>query len=213
MKCPHCLDSFHEDWGSSDYLGSDEDYAFEVRNCACPACKRKIVQLGRSPTYVGIVEWTYVYPKAISRSPIPKEVHDQTLIDSYNQACLVLADSPMASAALSRRCLQHILREKAKVTASDLYKEIDDVIATGKLPSELESSLDAIRHIGNFATHPMKSTNTGEIIEVEPGEADWNLEVVEQLMDHYYVRPALSLQKKIALNLKLKEAGKPELPI
>ena len=37
------------------------------------------------------------------------------------EACLVLPDSPKASVALSRRCLQHILREAAKVKHGDLY--------------------------------------------------------------------------------------------
>jgi hypothetical protein len=33
--------------------------------------------------------------------------------------------------------------------------------------------LDAIRTIGNFAAHPIKSTSSGEIVDVEPGEAEW----------------------------------------
>ena len=58
----------------------------------------------------------------------------------------------------------------------------------------------------------MKSTNTGAIVDVETGEAEWNLDVVDLLFDFYFVQPAISAKRKQELNKKLKEAGKPELP-
>ena len=58
----------------------------------------------------------------------------------------------------------------------------------------------------------MKRTVTGAILDVEAGEAEWNLDVVELLFDFYFVQPAISAKRKAALNLKLREAGKPELP-
>ena len=89
--------------------------------------------------------------------------------------------------------------------------EIQEVIDTGKLPSHIAESIDAIRNTGNFAAHPAKSTSTGEIIEVEPGEAEWNLDVLESLFDYYYVQLAVIKRKRDALNAKLKEAGKPPM--
>ena len=220
MKCPHCIEGFHANWSNELYIENGLDQygthtQFWIRNCICPTCEKKIIQLGQRPAYYpGVeIEWEYIFPKAIARSPLPKEVDDETLIKTYTQSCLVLADSAMASAALSRRCLQHILREKAGVKPVDLSTEIDEVIESNKLPSDLSGDLDAVRNIGNFAAHPMKSTNSGEIFDVEPGEAEWNLDVVEGLMDYYFVRPARSREKKVALNAKLKEAGKPELPL
>ena len=68
--------------------------------------------------------------------------------------------------------------------------------------------MDAVRHIGNFAAHPIKSTNTGEILPVESGEAEWNLDVLEGLFDFYFVAPAKLQNRKDQLNAKLKEAGK-----
>ena len=62
--------------------------------------------------------------------------------------------------------------------------------------------------IGNFAAHPIKSKHTGEVLPVEPGEAEWNLDVLESLFDFYYVQPATLKAKKDALSKKLKEAGK-----
>ena len=46
---------------------------------------------------------------------------------------------------------------------------------------------------------------------MEPGEAEWNLNVLDMLFDHYFVQPALLQKKKDALNKKLQEAGKPPM--
>jgi hypothetical protein len=124
----------------------------------------------------------------------------------YREACLVVVDSPKASAALSRRCLQHLLREQAKVKPAELANEIQEVLDSKTLPSYLANALDAVRNIGNFAAHPIKSKSTGEIVEVEPGEAEWLLDTLEGLFDFYFVQPAVLQRKKDALNEKLKEA-------
>src|SRR4030088_3523806 len=108
---------------------------------------------------------------------------------------MVLADSPKASAALSRRCLQTILREHARVKPQDLSKEIDEVLASKQLPTHLANDIDAVRHYGNFAAHPIKSTSSGEIFSVEPGEAEWQLDLLEGLFDFYFVGPAESKRK------------------
>ena len=134
-----------------------------------------------------------------------------SLLRTDIEAALVIADSPKASAALSRRCLQHVLREKAKVKKQDLAKEIQEVLDNGKLPSHLSEGIDAVRNIGNFAAHPMKSTASGEVMEVEPGEAEWNLDVLDGLFDFYFVQPALLAAKRAALDAKLASAGKPPL--
>jgi hypothetical protein len=152
----------------------------------------------------------FCYPKAPSRAPLPSEV-PSPYADDYSEACLTLADSPKASAALSRRCLQQILRDKAGVKSGNLADEIQQVIDSGKVPSHISVSLDAIRNIGNFAAHPIKSKASGEIIDVEPGEAEWNLDVLETLFDFYFVQPELVKKKRAALDAKLSAAGKPKM--
>jgi hypothetical protein len=151
-----------------------------------------------------------VYPKAISRTPLAPEVPQEFAVD-YREACLVLADSEKASAALSRRGLQHLLRAKAGVKKGDLATEIQQVLDSKQLPSHLAEDLDAIRNIGNFAAHPMKTTNTGEIVEVEPQEAEWLLNLLEQLFDFYFVLPARAQTRRDALNAKLQAVGKPSM--
>jgi len=151
-----------------------------------------------------------IYPKTGLRTPPPKEVPPDFATD-YKEACLVLSDSPKASAALTRRCLQHVLREKAGVKKGNLAGEIQYAIDNCNLPSHIADSLDAIRNIGNFAAHPLKSTSSGEVVDVEPGEAEWNLDVLEALFDLYFVQPAILQKKRDALNAKLKDVGKPPM--
>lgn len=47
------------------------------------------------------------------------------------------------------------------------------------------------------------------MIDVEPHEAEWCLEIIEELFDHFYVGPAVTKAKKAALDAKLAAAGKP----
>jgi len=173
----------------------------------CPECHKAIIYL--YVTSANTWERFMVYPLNASR-PIPTEVPNPYRQD-FSEACTVLSASPKASAALSRRCVQAVLRDKAGTTKKDLYDQIEEVVTSGKVPSHISSELHAVRNIGNFAAHPMKSTNTGDIVDVEPGEAEWNLDVLESLFDFYFVQPAVAAKRKAKLNKKLKEAGKPEI--
>jgi hypothetical protein len=130
-------------------------------------------------------------------------------VKPYREARLVLTDSENASAALSRRCLQHLLRDRGSVKPQDLSREIEEAIP--KLPTHLAGAYDAVRNLGNFAAHPLKRTNTGEVLDVEPGEAEWLLEVLEQFFDFYFVQPARLQARRAALDKKFAEAGKPPM--
>lgn len=216
IKCPHCRYSiFISFWEIGLHSIIDKDgVSWEVRYALCPACGNAIILLcGKKEDSSGIkrvVHYLQVWPKGITREPLSPLVPAEFASD-YQEACLVLNDSPKASAALGRRCLQHLLREKAGIRENNLSNEIQRVLDTGGLPSDLAESIDAIRNIGNFAAHPMKSTNSGEILDVEPGEAEWTLDVLEALFDFYFVRPAGLAAKRAALNKKLQEAGKPDM--
>jgi len=214
MKCPYCLENFHVSWYNFPGDISDLEGHYQVRRTHCPSCKRVIIELGTyiQPGIDGGGDWTYqlVKPKGISRSPVSNAVPD-TFVNDYKEACLVLTDSAKASAALSRRCLQNILREKAGVKNSNLSDEIQQALDSNSLPSYIAEDLDAVRNTGNFAAHPTKSTGTGEIVEVEVGEAEWNLDVLEELFDFYFVQPGIAKKKREALNKKLADAGKPPM--
>jgi hypothetical protein len=218
-RCPQCSTTvrleapsdttFRAHWATIE----SPEYKAQVTFAQCPQCADFIITLEylvrpadshRDETASEHVLW----PVATSRDPIPAEVPSHVAQD-YTEAALVLPFSPKASAALSRRCLQTVLREAANTTAKDLNAQIDEVMPA--LPTHIAHNLDAIRVAGNFAAHPIKSQATGQIIEVEPGEAEWNLEVLDALFDFYYLRPSIEHKKREALNAKLREAGKPPL--
>ena len=218
MKCPHCTVEIHAEveW---KYVGEDKegDCGIEKYKCPNPKCSKLILYVvlgdgifinpGRLGGFKSVKKRIMVYPKGSNRPPVPSEVPPM-FADDYTEACLVLPDSPKASAALSRRCLQNLLREKAGVKHTNLADEIQQVIDSGSLPSHLIEVIDTIRNVGNFAAHPIKSQKTGEILPVEPQEAEWNLDVLEAFFDFYFVQPSVVKKKRDALDNKLGEAGK-----
>lgn len=216
MKCPHCLVEFHDDPRQKIVREVKEKDEVEglytigywvIESRFCPACNGFIAYLISKDEDEEPIERFIVYPKVSTRPPCPPEV-PKNIMEDYNEACLVLQDSPKASAALSRRCLQNILREAAKVKPTNLSDEIQEILDSKNLPSYIATSIDAVRNIGNFAAHPNKSTSTGEVLPVEPEEAEWNLDVLEALFDFYYVQSAKIQQKRDALDKKLQESGK-----
>ena len=151
-----------------------------------------------------------IYPKYKYHKPLSDDIPDNYKKD-FHSSFEVLSVSKKASAALSRRLFQQLLEEKGNIKKDDLANEIQKVIDSNQLPSHLNEAIDAIRNIGNFSTHPIKSKTTGEIVDVEDGEAEWNLDVLEGLFDFYFVQPAATKKKKDALNAKLSALGKPPM--
>ena len=219
MKCPHCGSGIHENPEAVNPVfqyppraktgGGEQGHSWILFHQQCPECFEAIISLKRTAPQHKILRFR-AYPSAVTRV-IPAEVVDPYRQD-FTEACKALNDSPKASAALSRRCLQAVLKDKAGTKAKDIYDQIEEVIIADKVPSHIQEGLHAVRSIGNIAAHSMKSTTTGVILDVEPGEAEWNLDVLESLFDFYFVQPALTAKRKADLNAKLKEAGKPLIP-
>ncbi|MGB7293782.1 MAG: DUF4145 domain-containing protein [Thermodesulfobacteriota bacterium] len=211
MKCPHCLDSFNENQVKNSHpLGPDQIGGWYVYWYHCPTCKQYTICLWCYDKGGTLAKEIMVWPKGMARTPLSKHVPVKYAED-YEEACLVLSDSPKASAALSRRCLQLLLRDEFKVTPSNLYSEIQEVIDSRTLPPFISNAIDAVRSIGNFAAHPLKSKSTGEIVPVESGESEWLLDVLESLFDFCFISPEKLRQKKADLNQKLVDAGKPPM--
>jgi hypothetical protein len=83
-----------------------------------------------------------------------------------------------------------------------LAAEIKELLDLGNLPSAVADNLDAIRIVGNFASHPNKDTNTGEVIDVDDHEAEWTLGVLDALFDYFYVQPSAAKARRVALEQK-----------
>jgi hypothetical protein len=204
MNCPHCGIAFHENWRPFG-LGIAQWVALAD---FCPECRRPILELAPSP---GHNERFRVYPINTFRKPTPNEVPPH-IKEDYEEACRVLPISPKASATLSRRCLQALLREQG-YTQKNLIDQITALLGETDpkryLPSVLHDTVDTIRNFGNFAAHPITDQTTLQLISVEPGEAEWCLDILEELFDHYYVKPIQAAARKVALNATLAAAGKP----
>ena len=217
--CPHCRVAVRLESpavtsaGQNHFQVMTPKYYTMVSLAQCPNCLRELVCLDEAEIDATSgnpkeLHQRLLWPQFSARPPVPSQV-PQEIAQDYSEASIVLELSPKASAALSRRCLQAVLRGAAYTKAKDLNDQILEVLPN--LPSNIAQNLDAIRVVGNFAAHPSKSQVTGVIIDVEPGEAEWNLDVLDALFDYFYVRPEIEKKKRDDLNRKLQEAGKPPL--
>ncbi len=222
MKCPHCSVTVHSNPRKAPVIDARNSERRDVRwstlSEACPHCHQAIIYLTIAPLGHNpqgqVVEGGQTgqflsWPRGSSR-PCPQEV-PADLMKDFNEAVSVLPFSAQASAALTRRSLQHVLRDYGKTKSKDLFDQIQEIVDTNQLPAALTEQLDAVRAIGNFAAHPLKSQNTGAILPVEDHEAEWNIDVLEAVFDHYFVKPAQAAARKAALNKKLAEGGKPPI--
>jgi hypothetical protein len=230
MLCPHCQKDIH--FGSSGSFffyergqPSKDHWIWDTTGPRtvfsggyCPSCRGKIVvelywdsmheSGGPVPPEFSQGKFvSIVYPRRHSLRPLPLEVPPDYRMN-YDEACLVLADSPKASAALSRRLLQRVFHEHFGIKKKDLFQEIDEYINTKTPPSDLADQLHAVRHVGAMAAHPLKELAAGTIVDVEPGEAEWLLELIAALLDEVFVRAARDAARKANLNAKLSGVGK-----
>jgi len=219
MICPHCATVVRFDWEIEGPILVEDTTTFILYD-TCPSCDECVIHyadLDYDPKKVQVKldqlenlgQDTLIYPKknrVQNFDYIPEEY-----VEDYHEATKILAMSPKASAALSRRLLQHILRHEYKISKKNLSEEIHAFISLSGIPSHLTDAVDAIRHIGNLAAHPEKETETGRIVSVEPGEAEWLIEVIEALFDFTFIQPKKLEQRRNELNAKLEKLGKPQL--
>jgi hypothetical protein len=223
MKCPHCTVHFHDNlrvgWflrqGNDilkDNYGDEGHYFWEYRSAVCPACKEvtlQIVQTDGNHNPVG--DWSQIHPIGANRGPVPPEV-PADIPQDYIEACNVLPISAKASAALARRCLQNMLHAhnyRDRDRAREIVLLLNEADPKKALPHRLRETIDGIRNFGNFSAHPIDDKTTLQVIDVDPHEAEWCLETIEELFEHFYVGPAMARAKKAALDAKLAAAGKP----
>jgi hypothetical protein len=210
LKCPHCGVEAKFQFGRIQISANGIASNMLIQSGHCPSddCGELVVQYcWRNEREV----WYPIFPAGTSRGPVPGEVPAK-IAEDYQEACNVLDISPKASAALSRRTLQAILRGHG-YKARDLAQEIDLLLnetdSARAIPTSLRLMVDAVRNFGNFSAHPIDDKTTLQVIDVEPEEAEWCLEVIEECFQHFYVRPAHAAARKAALDAKLASAGKP----
>lgn len=110
----------------------------------------------------------------------------EAILKNYYQACRIRDLSPEASAALSRRCLQGMIRdfwELPENQRGNLGAEINAI--KDKLAPEVLQAIWDVRAIGDIGAHMDKDVN--RIVEVEPEEAGLLIELIETLLRDWYV--------------------------
>jgi hypothetical protein len=133
---------------------------------------------------------------------IPKPI-----LDDYNEACLIRDLSPKASATLSRRCLQGILRDFWQVKPGRLVDEIEQI--KDKVDVDTWKAIDGVRSVGNIGAHMKEDINV--IVDVEPNEAQLLVELIEILLKDWYVareQKKLHLEAIVKLNADKKTVQK-----
>jgi hypothetical protein len=204
MICPYCgigISANWDEWDEDCYpvpsKEDDYDEGYNIVSGFCPDCQRFIVRLQHGNGYTDsqygaelqeIDNEVLIYPKF----PINKQINTyvpkryETL---FQEALQVNSISPRASATLSRYLLQNILHEELKIKKRNLADEISELEKMQSIPSTLIAMLQVFRKVANFGAHPKKSTNSKEIIDVEKGEADVMLELIEELFDYIFIKP------------------------
>lgn len=174
----------------------------EAIACLNPDCRKvtvtariveaKIDQLGnqRIPSGEKILMIQRLMPDS-SAKPQPEFIPDP-IREDYIEACRIRDLSPKASATLSRRCIQGMIRDFCSISKPTLFAEINELkkrVAEDKAPKGVsEESVEAIDHIrslGNIGAHMEKDIDL--IVPVDPDEAQVLIDLIESLFDEWYI--------------------------
>jgi hypothetical protein len=133
--------------------------------------------------------WTLLPPSSAKPQPdyIPPPIRDD-----YYEACAIRDLSPKASATITRRCLQGMIRDFCGISKYRLIDEIEELrqrAESGNGPTGVQLdtviAIDDVRQIGNIGAHMEADINV--IVDVDPDEAQILIELVEALFLEWYV--------------------------
>ena len=192
FTCPFCNHTFplipdtyrhyessFDDSDSSNWNINPPNTIF-VKFYLCPHCQMvSIVVDGKSNNFKDL--HIPIYPTSLAKQfpdYIPKAIRDD-----YEEAYSIVNLSPKASATLSRRCLQGMIRDFWNINQNNLAKAINEL--QNKISTSQWKAIDAVRSIGNIGAHMEKDINT--IIEVDSDEAEQLLKLIELLIDKWYI--------------------------
>ena len=187
--------------------------------CANPGCND--VTLTVKLTNGAVAQNGQYHPKSVvetfsrpsSSSKIQPEYIPEPLREDYYEACRIRDLSPKASATLSRRCIQGMIRDFCGISKATLYEEIETLknqSDTGNEPkgvdAEAVEALHHVRSIGNIGAHMQRDIDI--IVPVDPGEAQALIELIELLFDEWYVaRQKRAQQLSRIKEIKLQKDG------
>lgn len=163
-----------------------------VRAITCPNPKCREYSLRASlhdkayrqgvPPKVGDAKQAWQLVPQSTAKVLPDYVPSPIVAD-YREACAIKDLSPKASATLSRRCLQGMIRDFWGISKARLFDEI--AALEDKVDPLTWSAIDAMRKIGNVGAHMEKDIN--RIVDVDPDEADLLIGLIETLITDWYI--------------------------
>ena len=143
-----------------------------------------------------------VRPASASRprlsDDVPAEYADEHLV-----AAQILAYSPEASAAIGRRLLHRFLADKVGAGSGELAGQIRQTAGSPELPQYLEDALQTYARVARLESGSVKSLYPEALTPVEPGEAEWLLDMLQPLFELYFVQPARLRRMQNALEEKV----------
>ena len=107
----------------------------------------------------------------------------EAIRQDYIEALLVLNQSPKASATLSRRCLQGMIRDYWGIRKSTLNEEMKAL--QSKVDSSVWNAIEGVRQAGNIGAHMEKDVNV--MIGVSRDEAQTLIALVRLLVSEWYI--------------------------
>lgn len=146
----------------------------------CPHCEEYIFLSEGAGDYVLDVKMNI---RPISSAKQFPEYVPIAIRQDYKESYAIVQLSPKASATLSRRCLQGMIRDFWGISKSRLIDEIDAL--QDKIPATQWRVIDGVRRIGNIGAHMEKDINS--IIDIEPDEANKLLKLIELLVEQWYI--------------------------
>lgn len=203
MRCPsaECLKTIVRA-RSSRYSPEEENKKHDIRAVIASGTDEREY---RATTDWEDGEWWFAVPKRRAVLPIDPLIPERYAAD-FREACLILEDSPRMSAVLSRRILNDLLEEFGgyPIDGKQLQAFIDDQ----RNPPHLRTDVAYLKELGDIGAHTQRDQATSEIVDVEPKEAEWSLDVIAGLFDHWIVGPAMSQERRAALDGKVERAGR-----
>lgn len=215
-KCPWCGTvkagfTFLQNVQRWDGLKSNQN-EFNCWILKCNTCQKLVIEASYAP--LGTRSHLPSLEAAMCRRA-PDEVReaDEDNARHYEEACRVLPDSPMASALMSRRVLESLLKKRLTDPPFTLEAKIDKAEEENLIPAEALDYIHMIRAEGNFAAHPNEYTDSGDLIDVSAEDAEALIMILDTLFEHWFVRPAHMEKRKALLKEKIAKSSKPNVDI
>jgi hypothetical protein len=183
FTCPHCTcyayqtreimhvdvaeTTSYEEW--SEFTFNEKDVMVEgfligvnasrIITTTCAKCEKPTIWIENyfesadDEDYIETYEM--IYPKTFSIFDPPNEDLDEEIKTVYKQAAAIVQESPIASCALLRLCMEKIIIKHANYKGNQniLKNIIDELKDIGTIDENIYKAMQSIRIVGNNAIH------------------------------------------------------------